>query len=274
MGVSYVWKGFFGCGTFVFGVQPCFCVDLTQLANKYQTDKGSEVPCAHYYTRHYEKLFGKYLDKEFSLLEIGLNRSYRTDCASLRMWLDYFPKAKVYGVDIVPQIFSHERASIFLADQTKLNSLETLVSRLPKGLDIIIDDGLHSSWAQQITWIKLFPTLKPGGFYAIEDLHFQPIEESGGLIKTRAFFENISESRDVSIPGIPQELLASQVRDIGDLMWFDSKEKWPEMPACHSEKRLAVCLVVYEQDAIFEHVLFDSAPGNDLFCLCVAGPDP
>ena len=222
------------------GMQLCFCADLTQLANKYQTDKGSDVLyegtgaiSPHYYTRHYEKLFEKYVDKEVSLLEIGLNgygsTGYsRTDCASLKMWLDYFPKAKVYGVDILSQTFSHERVSIFRADQTNQISLETLVSRLPKDLDIIIDDGFHSSWAQQITWIKLFPTLKSGGFYAIEDLHFQPVRECDGLMKTRTFFESISEGRNVSIPGVDQETLASQVRDIDDLMWFDSKSSGPK----------------------------------------------
>lgn len=40
--------------------------------------------------------------------------------------------------------------------------------------DIIIDDGSHASYHQQLTLEMLFPTLKPGGLYAIEDLDWQP----------------------------------------------------------------------------------------------------
>jgi len=39
--------------------------------------------------------------------------------------------------------------------------------------DIIIDDASHASYHQQNSFKVLFPSLRPGGLYIIEDLHWQ-----------------------------------------------------------------------------------------------------
>jgi len=41
-------------------------------------------------------------------------------------------------------------------------------------LDIIIDDASHASHHQQKGFLELFPKLKSGGLYIIEDLRWQP----------------------------------------------------------------------------------------------------
>ncbi len=41
---------------------------------------------------------------------------------------------------------------------------------LPETMDIIIDDGPHSAPSQETFLQKLFPILKPGGYYIIEDI--------------------------------------------------------------------------------------------------------
>src|SRR6266576_2946332 len=49
------------------------------------------------YLRHYEERFGKLRDAELNLIEIGV-----LDGASLRMWVKFFSKAQIVGVDINP----------------------------------------------------------------------------------------------------------------------------------------------------------------------------
>jgi len=67
------------------------------------------------------------------------------------------------------------------------------IAAIFSGFDIIIDDGSHASWHQQLTLRTLFPRLEKGGLYIIEDLHYQPpgIEALyPGTRKTRAILED------------------------------------------------------------------------------------
>ena len=65
---------------------------LTILANKYKTDKGTVFKCAHGYTVKYDQLFKHYLLKNnpISILEIGLNRidNETFDIPSLKMLMN------------------------------------------------------------------------------------------------------------------------------------------------------------------------------------------
>ena len=45
---------------------------LTELANKYGSDKGTVIGRAHKYTYLYDLIFDKYVDKELVFLELGL----------------------------------------------------------------------------------------------------------------------------------------------------------------------------------------------------------
>lgn len=67
-------------------------MDLRKLAKKHGTDKS-----VHGYCPHYERRFAGWRHKPITLLEIGVDAG-----ASMRMWRDYFPNAKITGVDINP----------------------------------------------------------------------------------------------------------------------------------------------------------------------------
>ena len=54
--------------------------------------------------------------------------------------------------------------------------------------DIIIDDGYHGSKHQQISFNVLWDSVKSGGYYIIEDLHYQPEIEPETLLKTKQVF--------------------------------------------------------------------------------------
>ena len=80
------------------------CENLTALANRYGTDKGTIYGAAHAYTLVYEYLFAPLRDQPINLLEIGLQAGGPeievgaidravTNIPSIQMWHEYFPKA-------------------------------------------------------------------------------------------------------------------------------------------------------------------------------------
>jgi len=164
--------------------------EMTTLAAKYKSDKGVTIFPFHGYSVHYEMLFERLRDRAINMLEIGLAR--RTDrrslgigCPSLSMWLDYFPKANVFGFDI--DDFSWvdlPRTQIVRGDQGNSDDLRKLVAKCPR-FDIIIDDGSHASYDQQVTLKTLFPHLASSGLYVIEDLRWQPDDLEASLPPTR-----------------------------------------------------------------------------------------
>jgi len=153
---------------------------LTTLANKHLSDKGTTFAQAHAYTVVYDELLSPLRDSEISLLEIGLRHDpYYGDAnhatsPSLSMWMEFFPRARIFAVDLNDFTrLSGGRVRVFQGDQGDPAFLHSLVSELPD-LDIVIDDGCHTSFHQQMSFKHLFPRLKPGGFYFIEDVHWQP----------------------------------------------------------------------------------------------------
>jgi hypothetical protein len=162
---------------------------LTDLANLYGSDKGDLWFTSHGYTAVYEQCFASRRALPLTLMEIGLRHHpfYQvrsTTSPSLRMWLDYFPRALVCGFDINEfSDMGSSRVRIFRGDQGNADDLRKAISDV-KAFDIIIDDGSHASWHQRVSLQTLFPALNPGGLYVIEDLSWQPEELERSLPKT------------------------------------------------------------------------------------------
>ncbi len=135
--------------------------DLFLLGEKYNTDKVTH----HRYDRIYDKFLESYRNDEVKLFEIGCGG----DAASFYMWHEYFPKGKIYAMDISEERTT-ERGSVFLGDQTKKEDLQRAYEKLGK-CDIIIDDGSHHPLHQIETFEFLFDKmLVEGGIYIIEDI--------------------------------------------------------------------------------------------------------
>jgi demethylmacrocin O-methyltransferase len=143
-------------------------ISLDELAHretdyKLWTDKRSGDGMG--YLPIYEKYFSPLRDQSIHLLEVGVNMG-----ASILVWLEYFQNGKISGVDIEPRTRpTHERYSFRQGDQMDKNFWKSFVENNPK-LDIIIDDGGHTSGQIETTFWSLWPHLKPGGYYCIEDL--------------------------------------------------------------------------------------------------------
>jgi hypothetical protein len=136
---------------------------LNEIATELGTDKAS---FGHNYVEKYEKFLSEYRDREFKLLEIGVDKGY-----SAKMWKEYFPKAEIYAMDIVDSThLSEDRVSILVGSQNDTGFLESVNSKYGP-FDVIIDDGSHMNEDMAISFLALFPLLKPGGLYVVEDLH-------------------------------------------------------------------------------------------------------
>ncbi len=134
---------------------------LNEIGLKHTTDKASST---HGYLDTYEKYLGGWQDKEFTLLEIGVAAGN-----SLRMWREYFTKARVYGIDNNPDCVGYGEG-IFIGSQTDDVFLDSVLGKI--GIpDIIIDDGSHYAPNTIATFKKLFPNISKNGYYIIEDTH-------------------------------------------------------------------------------------------------------
>lgn len=176
--------------------------NLTQLANQYGSDKGTVVGNAHHYTLFYETLLAPRRESVHRMLEIGLLRNgpevgasadrETGDLPSVRMWLDYFPNAIVHGFDISDFSFFRDPRFVFTrGDAGNGGDLDRILANGER-FDFIIDDGSHASFHQQLSFMKLFPALEPGGIYIIEDLNWQPEAYEESLpytMKTRELFQ-------------------------------------------------------------------------------------
>ena len=201
---------------------------LTLLANIYGSDKGNYWPNRHDYCRVYHELFDGIREKEgLNILEIGLCRGLyegwtQVDAPSLRMWLDYFPNARVFGFDISDfSFFDHGRCRIIRGDQGSRNDLERLALECGCDFDIIIDDGSHVSRHQQLSLGILFRNVKPGGFYVIEDLDWQPPGSAiEGIQLTREVLAGFIENSRFESAALQTEELVYLDRHIGDVSTF------------------------------------------------------
>lgn len=130
---------------------------LTDLAATRGTDKGD-----HGYCPHYEEHFAALRLEPVTLLEIGVQSG-----ASLRMWADWFPNAIVYGIDNDPAAVVNEGRISTITCNVRTFDPDRLY-------DIVIDDGSHADADITEAFAILWPYVKFGGWYVVEDLAVVP----------------------------------------------------------------------------------------------------
>jgi hypothetical protein len=147
---------------------------LDDLANKYITDKGSKYPgtTRHGYATIYEKYLSKWRNSEINMLEIGVCMESSKGGHSVRMWYEYFDKAKIYTFDIIDMSkLENDRVKFFRGDQSKRIDFKNMHSSFgyPE-FEFILEDGSHRHEHQMISLGALFKYLKSGGIYILEDI--------------------------------------------------------------------------------------------------------
>jgi hypothetical protein len=129
-----------------------------------RTDKGTT---GHNYVEVYERFILQWKNDPIKIFEIGIESG-----GSLLMWQEYFPKAKIFAVDIVDKAaMSNTRVKTIVGDQSKRADLQKAIDISGGDIDILIDDGGHSMEQQQVSLAYLFKFVKPGGYYILEDIH-------------------------------------------------------------------------------------------------------
>lgn len=153
---------------------------LSKLAIRHGTDKFGY----HDYTPNYHKLFNSLRDDPLKFLEIGVGGDQDADRGgqSLATWRDYFPQAEITGIDIqLKTLDLGPRVEILRGSQVD----EEFLGKMAKErgpFDIILDDGSHRNEHVVESFELLWPGLKPGGIYVIENVQTSFIPRFGGSL--------------------------------------------------------------------------------------------
>jgi trans-aconitate methyltransferase len=160
-------------------------VDKPDLAELFRASLSDKDTCG--YTPLYDILFSGMRERPLNVLEIGIGTmfpgavssmhgyapaDYRPG-ASLRVWKEYFPNARIYGVDIQPDcMFSEDRIRTFQLDSANACEVADWKRKHPDlFFDVVIEDGSHSDESQLRSLANWWERVLPGGLYITEDLN-------------------------------------------------------------------------------------------------------
>ena len=188
--------------------------ELNALCDLHGSDKG-EVTSenhpylweSHNYADAYELMFRLRKNDVQLLIECGIGSNNPNlisnmgidgkPGASLRVWRDFFPNAKIIGIDIDPEaLFEEERIKTYQCDQTNPESIHKFCNNASiqhSSVDIFIDDGLHEYHAGICLFESMNKYLAENGVYIIEDV----VEKDYKLYKD--YFSEIRDQFSIHI---------------------------------------------------------------------------
>jgi hypothetical protein len=162
--------------------------DLTSLLARHGSDKGllaaeREYKKGHFYSYIYRTLFSAYKEKDFDFLEFGIDKG-----ASLRAWSEYFPNARIVGVDYIRDfLFNTNRISTFEVDMYSPTSLSHFTRNVEdREFTIIIDDGPHDFLSSKTSWEACLPLFAKEFIYVCEDIPMRELNSYADFFKGEA----------------------------------------------------------------------------------------
>lgn len=144
-------------------------MNLEFLFDRHGSDKANNGH-AHRYHEAYERLVPRNTKK---LVELGLGSHIGFDGSwgSPKAWLEWLDGGEYIGFDIIePPKEILKRMTYVKGDCGSREDLKRLAEVID-GCDVIIDDASHVAEHQRLAFDVLWPSLKPGGYYIIEDLY-------------------------------------------------------------------------------------------------------
>lgn len=111
----------------------------------------------------YEYLAGK-IGLAGHVLEVGVYSG-----GSLMMWQELFPEGVIVGVDNNKNSTFPEGTIAIIGNQDDPEMAGYARTASPGGYDLIVDDASHEGHLSEVTFRLLFPLVKPGGYYVLED---------------------------------------------------------------------------------------------------------
>jgi predicted O-methyltransferase YrrM len=152
--------------------------DLCIIGKKYDTDKSSQrvylTPTRHChpYTLFYHSLFKDKKNSDLVIAELGILKG-----ASLLMWREYFPNARLYGFEFDENLiqsfqkkFSNDRIVLAPLNVHEESCIAQAFHTMGVLYDLIIEDTTHQFEDQIRVVENIYPYLKPGGMLIIEDI--------------------------------------------------------------------------------------------------------
>ena len=141
--------------------------DLSTIAKEMLDGADSTAKPLPYYNV-YQQYFNEIAEERLKILEIGAYEGVSTKIFSL-----FFKNSTIVAIDLIPRDidFSQFENIVYLnADQTDEKALLSICDKYATdGFDIIIDDASHLGFHSLRSYRILFPRLKPGGYYVVED---------------------------------------------------------------------------------------------------------
>lgn len=138
-------------------------LSLPFLLRLFGSDK--QKPGEHAYGPAYGAILAPLRWRRCAILEIGVLSG-----DSLLAWRAALPFGRIEAADIEPKDhLAVGRLRIHRVDQSSGDDLDRLAAQAGP-FDVIIDDGSHLSPHQIFTFHRLFPHLREGGTYVIEDV--------------------------------------------------------------------------------------------------------
>jgi len=171
-------------------------MSLVEIAGRICADADAIAKPVGFYAI-YDRYFGEFSGLPIKMLELGVYTG-----KSLKVWASYFPQGTIIGLDLgeSPDFSDYPNIIFERGDQTDSERLrEICLTHAAGGLDIVLDDASHVGQYSAASYRALFPYLKPGGLYIIEDwgtgylddwpdgAHFQKFQSEavGGQIPMR-----------------------------------------------------------------------------------------
>lgn len=124
---------------------------------------GSDKQSNHNYSDAYESIIGDLREDAKLIMEVGI-----ADGSSLLAWSEVFPNAHCVGLDIHHSDKAHgPRIEFHLGSQRSLEDCR--LAAAGRQFDFICEDATHRLEDSLLTLLYLWPFVKPGGIYVIEE---------------------------------------------------------------------------------------------------------
>lgn len=156
------------------------------LFNYFLEQRGNNIIKQMHYFHVYERHFSRFRNAPLLMFEVGTGNG-----GSAEMWRRYFgPLSRIITIDIEDKShLNSDQIYTRLGSQADKEFLLSLIDEFGVP-DIVLDDGSHVMKDVLVTFEALYPLLRSGGVYLVEDMNsaYYP-EYGGGLKKPDSFIE-------------------------------------------------------------------------------------
>ena len=194
----------------------------SELARIFFGHKGRIIHKWVHYLDLYDRHFGPYRNSRPTFLEIGVQNG-----GSMEMWRKYFgDEAVIFGIDVDPACANNFSPpnQVRIGSQADPDFLKSVLAEMGAP-DIVLDDGSHVAEHQWESFRVLFPALKEGGLYVIEDTHtaYWPGRYSGGFRRKGTAIEFVKRMVDDMHAWYHRHpTLTSAKTEVGGIHFYDS----------------------------------------------------